>query len=314
MPPKWVAVDREAPFYFTKSRDAYVRSGSKTPYPPGTANYHYEIELVVAIGAPAFQIAREKALDAVFGYACGLDMKRRLDHALARQFFQQRRDMRQHGQFDTFHAASAKLACFVTNLLPKPTPAAFLYTYDSSVFFGNLRLSSFPAKAPPTPSPSPTQPCARSFRRQNQAITSMAQQRASISGSASKARVGRSSIALPAMAVKASPATRSKARLRVSISATILSSVWRRRVKKQSSRCGWAIREEIAAHNPAVGLIGKEGLRQNPGDLRPRERILTIEEVQAVYRATFKMPSPWGELARVLRSCPIEWCTSPRAS
>lgn len=63
---------------------------------------------------------------------------------------------------------------------------------------------------------------------------------------------------------------------------------------------GWAIREEIAAHNPAVGLVGKEGLRQNPGDLRPRERVLTIEEVRAVYRATLKMPSPWGELARVL--------------
>lgn len=63
---------------------------------------------------------------------------------------------------------------------------------------------------------------------------------------------------------------------------------------------GWAIREEIAVHNPAVGLIGKEGLRQSPGDLRSRERVLTIEEARAVYRATFKMPSPWGELARVL--------------
>jgi len=63
---------------------------------------------------------------------------------------------------------------------------------------------------------------------------------------------------------------------------------------------GWAIREEIAAHNPAVGLIGKEGLRQTPGDLRPRERVLTIEEARAVYRATFKMAAPWGELVRVL--------------
>lgn len=63
---------------------------------------------------------------------------------------------------------------------------------------------------------------------------------------------------------------------------------------------GWAIREEIATHNPAVGLVGKEGLRQTPADLRPRERVLTIEEARAVYRATFKMASPWGELARVL--------------
>lgn len=63
---------------------------------------------------------------------------------------------------------------------------------------------------------------------------------------------------------------------------------------------GWAIREEIAAHNPAVGLVGKDGLRQKPSDLRSRERVLTIEEARAVYRATFKMTSPWGELARIL--------------
>lgn len=63
---------------------------------------------------------------------------------------------------------------------------------------------------------------------------------------------------------------------------------------------GWAIKNEIAAHNPAVGLIGRDSLRQKPQDLRPRDRVLTIEEARAVYRATFKMPAPWGELARVL--------------
>lgn len=72
-----VAVDSEAPFYFTKSRDAYVTSGSTVAYPPGTGNYHYEIELVVAIGRAGFRIAREEALSHVFGYACGLDMTRR---------------------------------------------------------------------------------------------------------------------------------------------------------------------------------------------------------------------------------------------
>lgn len=69
--------DRSAPFYFTKSRDAFVASGARTPYPPGTKNYHYEMELVVAIGGPAFNIAREDALSIVFGYASGLDMTRR---------------------------------------------------------------------------------------------------------------------------------------------------------------------------------------------------------------------------------------------
>jgi fumarylpyruvate hydrolase len=72
-----VAADREAPFYFTKASDHYVASGSTVPYPPGTSNYHYEMELVVAIGKPGFRIAEAQALDHVFGYACGLDMTRR---------------------------------------------------------------------------------------------------------------------------------------------------------------------------------------------------------------------------------------------
>jgi fumarylpyruvate hydrolase len=72
-----VAPDREAPFYFTKSAYAYAPSGASIPYAPGTANLHYEMELVVAIGAPAFRVAAADALGRVFGYACGLDMTRR---------------------------------------------------------------------------------------------------------------------------------------------------------------------------------------------------------------------------------------------
>ncbi|MDD5059352.1 MAG: fumarylacetoacetate hydrolase family protein [Sideroxydans sp.] len=71
------AVDRESPFYFTKSASHYVSSGATVPYPPGTANYHHEMELVVAIGQAGFHIAEEQALAHVFGYACGLDMTRR---------------------------------------------------------------------------------------------------------------------------------------------------------------------------------------------------------------------------------------------
>ena len=58
-----VAVDREAPFYFTKSSEHYTPSGSTIAYPPGTANYHYEMELVVAIGKAGFRIAEPRALD-----------------------------------------------------------------------------------------------------------------------------------------------------------------------------------------------------------------------------------------------------------
>lgn len=72
-----VEVDREAPFYFTKPADAIVPSGAAIPYPPGTANYHYEMELVVAIGAPVHDVPVARALDAVLGYAAGLDMTRR---------------------------------------------------------------------------------------------------------------------------------------------------------------------------------------------------------------------------------------------
>jgi len=72
-----VAVDREAPFYFTKAAEHYVASGSTVPYPPGTSNYHYEMELVAVIGAPVFRVPADRALDAVFGYTCGLDMTRR---------------------------------------------------------------------------------------------------------------------------------------------------------------------------------------------------------------------------------------------
>ncbi len=69
--------DREPPFYFTKPANALLPSGSTIPYPPGTKNYHYEMELVVAIGAPVFKVTPEAAKAAVWGYAAGLDMTRR---------------------------------------------------------------------------------------------------------------------------------------------------------------------------------------------------------------------------------------------
>ena len=67
----------EVPFYFTKSPSTLVESGATVAYPPGTANYHHEMELVVAIGAPGFRVSRSDAASLVYGYACGLDMTRR---------------------------------------------------------------------------------------------------------------------------------------------------------------------------------------------------------------------------------------------
>ncbi len=70
-------VDREAPWYFTKSPHALAQCHQTLPYPPGTNNYHHEIELVVALGEEVFCADQNAANAAIFGYACGLDMTRR---------------------------------------------------------------------------------------------------------------------------------------------------------------------------------------------------------------------------------------------
>lgn len=69
--------DREAPFFFAKWADTLVPNGAVIPYPPETANYHFEAELVIAIGQAGARVSEEQALDLVFGYAVGLDMTRR---------------------------------------------------------------------------------------------------------------------------------------------------------------------------------------------------------------------------------------------
>ena len=68
---------REPPFYFTKPASALTPSGSTVPYPTETKNYHYEMELVIAIGAPVFRVTPDAARAAIWGYAAGLDMTRR---------------------------------------------------------------------------------------------------------------------------------------------------------------------------------------------------------------------------------------------
>lgn len=69
--------DREPPFFFTKPADAVVDNSATIPYPPETANLHYEIELIVAIGKEGFNIAADAALDHVYGYGVGIDLTRR---------------------------------------------------------------------------------------------------------------------------------------------------------------------------------------------------------------------------------------------
>jgi fumarylpyruvate hydrolase len=69
--------DREPPFFFMKPADTVVDSGAVIPYPPETSNLHFEMELVVAIGAGGQNIEPANALGHIFGYAAGIDLTRR---------------------------------------------------------------------------------------------------------------------------------------------------------------------------------------------------------------------------------------------
>jgi fumarylpyruvate hydrolase len=73
--------EREPPFFFCKPTDSVVpadpSADARIPYPSQTSDYHFEMELVVAIGTAGRDIPIEKANDHIFGYAVGLDMTRR---------------------------------------------------------------------------------------------------------------------------------------------------------------------------------------------------------------------------------------------
>ena len=68
--------DRQPPCFFLKPADA-VMTCDQLDYPLKTRNFHYEGELVIAIGQPGVNISAEQALKHVYGYAIGLDMTRR---------------------------------------------------------------------------------------------------------------------------------------------------------------------------------------------------------------------------------------------
>ena len=79
-----VAVDREAPFYFTVN-PSHVVQGGEVAYPTGTSDYHHEVEFVVALSGGGRSIAREEAEDCIYGYGVGLDMTRRDLQSAAKQ-------------------------------------------------------------------------------------------------------------------------------------------------------------------------------------------------------------------------------------
>ncbi|RVV98454.1 FAA hydrolase family protein [Mesobaculum littorinae] len=73
--------DRDPPFFFSKPADAAVpapiEAAPRLPYPPMTADLHFEIELAVAIGAGGADIATGDAWDHVWGYGVAVDLTRR---------------------------------------------------------------------------------------------------------------------------------------------------------------------------------------------------------------------------------------------
>ncbi|WP_414643198.1 fumarylacetoacetate hydrolase family protein [Bradyrhizobium sp.] len=71
------ADERDPPFFFQKPRDAIVLDGARIPYPPFTANFQFEVELVVALGKGGRDIAVEEANGLIWGYAVGIDLTRR---------------------------------------------------------------------------------------------------------------------------------------------------------------------------------------------------------------------------------------------
>ncbi|HTY50744.1 MAG TPA: fumarylacetoacetate hydrolase family protein, partial [Steroidobacteraceae bacterium] len=73
---------KEPPFFFSKPADAVVGDEAAVPVPPRTADFHHEVELVVALAGGGSSIPPQRALEAVFGYAVGIDYTRRdLQHA-----------------------------------------------------------------------------------------------------------------------------------------------------------------------------------------------------------------------------------------
>ena len=68
---------RDAPFFFSKPPDAVVASGARLPFPSQTADFHHEVELVIALGGGGTNVRAEDAATLIFGHAVGLDLTRR---------------------------------------------------------------------------------------------------------------------------------------------------------------------------------------------------------------------------------------------
>lgn len=77
--------EKAPPIFFAKPADAFMPSGADIPYPPGTADLHYEGELVVALSAGGRDLSPKAAEAAIWGFAAGNDLTRRDLQTAARE-------------------------------------------------------------------------------------------------------------------------------------------------------------------------------------------------------------------------------------
>ena len=63
----------EKPMLFMRTPQSLVRHGEPLLLPPESADFDFEGELALIIGTPGRRIARDRALDHVFGWTCFMD-------------------------------------------------------------------------------------------------------------------------------------------------------------------------------------------------------------------------------------------------
>ena len=69
--------DREPPFFFGKPADSLQPETAPVPFPSATADFHHEVELVVALGRGGRDVPAADAQALIFGYGIGIDWTRR---------------------------------------------------------------------------------------------------------------------------------------------------------------------------------------------------------------------------------------------
>ncbi|MDR3277950.1 MAG: fumarylacetoacetate hydrolase family protein [Oscillospiraceae bacterium] len=74
------------PVLFSKFNDTLAPAGQPVALPSQLRRFDYEAELVIVVGAPAYNIAEEDAEGYIFGYTCGNDLSARDSQFLSSQW------------------------------------------------------------------------------------------------------------------------------------------------------------------------------------------------------------------------------------